>query len=415
MALLHYLISQRATVGYQLSVVHCEHGIRGNESVSDGLFVQETCQRIGVPCYYFAEDCIRLAKEGKMSVETAAREFRKRCFQTLLDEGKADYVATAHHQGDEAETVLFRLARGAALSGARGMSQESDRMIRPFLTWSRAEITAYAAAQNVAFREDKTNTDVAYTRNKIRHEVLPTLEEAVPGATVNLARFAVLAAEDDELLYELSAPLLSQVKGEWQVAFCEKKPLFTRACLTALKGLGLEKDYTAAHLAAVYRLQSSERGSVAVLPKNIRAEKREKGIVFYRYQPCERSVCAEEKKFSEEGYDGGMYEVNVFSCLPTGAVDEEKVLRIDGDKLPKNAVFRFRKEGDFIARFGGGEKSLKKFFNERKTPVDERARLPLIAEADGHEVYVVCGEEISEKVKVTADSRRILYIKTCKK
>ena len=92
-----------------------------------------------------------------------------------------------------------------------------------------------------------------------------------------------------------------------------------------------------------------------------------------------------------------------------------KILRIDGDKLPANAVFRFRQEGDFILRFGGGGKTLKKFFNERKIPVEKRQYLPLIAEADGNEVYVVCGEEISEKVKVTADSRRILYIQTYEK
>ena len=91
-------------------------------------------------------------------------------------------------------------------------------------------------------------------------------------------------------------------------------------------------------------------------------------------------------------------------------MDGLKVLRVDGGNIPKTAVFRFRKEGDYILRFGGGKKSLKKFFNEEKTPVFERAYLPLIAEQSSGEVYAVCGLEISEKVKVTEKTKKVLYI-----
>ncbi|MBQ8295370.1 MAG: tRNA lysidine(34) synthetase TilS [Clostridia bacterium] len=435
MALLHYLSAQQAEGGYRLAVAHCEHGIRGEESLADGLFVQETCKRLGLECFFFAEDCPRLAKERKMSLETAARAFRYECFAKLLAEGKADVIATAHHQGDEAETVLFRIARGAALSGASGISPENDRFIRPFLEWSRREIEAYAAEEGIEYREDKTNFDVEYTRNKIRLEVLPKLEEAVPGAAANIARFALRAAEDDRLLYEMSEKLISAVEDigdeAWQVEFCREKPLFTRACLTVLKWLGLEKDYTAAHLTALYDLQFLQRGARVSLPKKIEVERRENSVAFSLKNEENFVAKNEGVLFSENGFDGGRYAVSVFFNLDDEPANEVvttaengqktewiatgKIVYFDLDKLPKDAVFRFRKEGDEIRRFGGGTKSLKKFFNERKTPAKERAYLPLIAEKGGSEVYVVCGEEISEKIKVSEGTLRVAYILLQKK
>ncbi|MBE7085460.1 MAG: tRNA lysidine(34) synthetase TilS, partial [Clostridiales bacterium] len=107
MALLHYLKTQEKTYGYVLSAVHCEHGIRGAESVEDMRFVEGVCHAWDVPLYVFRGDCLAMAKEKKTSVETTAREFRYACFENLLKEGKADFIATAHHVLDQAETVLF--------------------------------------------------------------------------------------------------------------------------------------------------------------------------------------------------------------------------------------------------------------------------------------------------------------------
>ena len=117
-----------------------------------------------------------------------------------------------------------------------------------------------------------------------------------------------------------------------------------------------------------------------------------------------------EKPFSEEGFQGGMYEVIVSQSPINMQENAWKVLRLDGDSIPSTAVFRFRKEGDRIQRFGGGTKSLKKFFNEAKIDVEKRDYLPLIAEKDSTKVYAVCGVEISEKVKVTEKTKNILYI-----
>ena len=407
--LLHYLKTQAAACGFDVLAVHCEHGIRGESSVADMRFVEEFCEKLGVALVVFRADCPALAKEKKMSLETAAREFRKESFATVIADKKADFVATAHHALDEAETVLFRLARGTSLSGAKGMTEEDGAIIRPLLTWSKTEILAYAESNSLAYRVDESNLETAFTRNKLRLEVLPKLEEAVPGACRNLAAFALRAAEDDGVLYELAESLLCRVDDGFLVAFNEKAPIFRRAVLLALKGLGVEKDYTALHLSSVFDLQTLERGAKLDLPCGVEAVKVEKGVLLrkkiVRSFEEKREPCA----FAFSGFDGGRYEI-ILSFTP---IEREnlwgKVLKADGDKLC-GAQFRFREDGDTIKRFGGGTKTLKKFFNEEKIAVEERGYIPVIAK--GKEVLAVCGVEISEEVKVTEDSARVVYIAT---
>lgn len=409
-ALLHYLKTAEKEHGYTLCAVHCEHGIRGEDSVADMRFVQSLCADLGVPLYTFVEDCPARAKREKESLETSARNFRRECFSALIVDGKADFIATAHHAGDEAETVLFRIARGTSLTGASGIAEQNGYYIRPFLGWTKKEILEYTEKNGLSYREDTTNADTRYARNKIRHEVLPRLEETVRGASENIAKFARLATEDDALLYEYAGELVTERNGEYLVAFSDKKPLFRRACLTALKGLGVDRDYTALHLEKAYALQGLQRGAKLDFPQEIEAERKENGIVFRKKSAWIAPEKANEQRFGEY-FDGGAYIVRVSEICP----EDKEYLRIDGDKLPQTAVFRFRKEGDKIERFGGGGKSLKKFFNEKKIPVKEREYLPLLAEKENGEVYAVCGVEISEKVKVTGDTKRVLYIVTDRK
>ena len=413
-ALLHYLKMQSAEFGFTVCAAHCEHGIRGEESLADMSFVQDFCEKLGVPLYVFQDDCIARASREKKSLETAAREFRYESLFSLIEQGKADYIATAHHLGDEAETVLFRIARGTALSGAASIREENGVLLRPFLDWTKGEILAYAQMHSLAYRVDCTNADAAYTRNKIRLEVLPKLEECVSGATENIARFALRAAEDDALLYEYAKELLStqiDEKGEskYLVLFCNKFPLFSRACLLALKGLGVEKDYTSTHLRQAFDLQEKERGAKTDMPQGVEGIKTEKGVLFRLKKERINVELPPMKTFNLDGFDGGRYEVILSKTPIPQEQDGWRVLRADLEKIPKTAVFRFRKDGDEMKTFGGGTKSLKKLFNEKKIDVDARAYLPLIAEADG-EVYAVCGVEISEKLKIDEDTKTIVYI-----
>ena len=292
------------------------------------------------------------------------------------------------------------------------MTERDGYLIRPLLSWTKLEIESYVKENGLSYRVDSTNLDNEYTRNKLRHEVLPKLEEAVDGASGNLARFAALAGEDDELLYAFAKELLVETDEGYLVKFSDKKPLFRRASLLALKGLGLEKDYTALHLEQAFALQSLERGAKCTLPKDILAIKTADGVAFCKATKKERAEKAKKQPFTTAGFDGGEYVVSV-SSAPIEETGRWRVLKMDAGKLPQDAVFRFREEGDYMERFGGGKKSLKKFFNEKKIDVAERAYLPLIAVGD--EIYAVCGVEISEKLRVGESSEKILYLALAKK
>ena len=409
-ALLHYLHSNREKGGYALCAVHCEHGIRGKESLQDQAFVQEICQGLGVTLYTFACDCVQKAKDEKCSLETAARNFRRACFLQLIAQGKADYIATAHHMLDQAETVLFRLARGASLHGASAMKAQDGVFIRPFLTWSKDKILAYAQENNLQFCVDSTNLETDATRNKLRLEVLPVLSQAVDGAVENLAKFTCLAADDDALLYALSEPLLSRADDAYLVLLDDRKPLFTRACLTALKALGVERDYTGAHLQALFDLRLLQRGAKLSLPCGVVAEKRKDCVALFIENESNETLPLDiQVPFENFVFDGGRYAVNVVFAPPITQETAWKVLKLDLDKVPKNAVFRLRKQGDEMQTFGG-TKTLKKFLNEKEIAPKERAFLPLIAHPTDKQVYAVCGVEIAKNVCVDDTTKRIGYI-----
>lgn len=413
--LLHILRAGVEKYGYSLSVVHCEHGIRGEESLADQLFVEELCQKNKLPVFLFSADCPTLSKMRKCSLETAAREFRYECFERILKEDKADFIALAHNQNDEAETVLFRLLRGTSLTGAGGMVEVNGNYLRPLLGWTRAEIEEYADKNGLAFRIDKTNFEKDATRNKLRLDVLPQLEECVPGAVGNLSRFATLAIEDDDFLYDLAKSLVREDTDGVFVSESGEKPLFRRACLLALKTLGVTKDYTAKHIDNALSLLNGSLGARQSMPKGIEVKRVKDGLFFFEVK---ENVSTEKpclQTFAEGVFDRGRYEVNVSKTLPKNIDGGWKVLRFDGDKMPKDAVFRFRQEGDKIRRFGGGSKTLKKFFNEEKISVEEREFLPLLADAETSRVYVVCGVEISELVKCDESTKRILYLSIMKK
>ena len=401
--LLHRLVGVRDFYAISLCVVHCEHGIRGQESEKDMAFVQEICKAWDIPLFIFRARCLEKAEQEKISVETAAREFRKECFNQLISENKADFIATAHHKYDQAETVLFRIARGASLAGASGMKEQDGYYLRPFLTWTKEEILAYAEKNGLDYCVDSTNQSTEYTRNALRLQVFPLLEKFVPNARENFARFALLASDDEEFLVQQSQTLLNLTQDGFLVAFSKQKPLFHRAVLYAMKQLGVEKDYTYAHLESVFALQDLERGAKLNLKKGVVATKTQNGIcIALETDNALPEENAQSLPFSVDGFCGAVYGVHVV-FEERESVGEWKTLRLDLNKIPDNAVFRFRQEGDYIRVFGGTTKSLKKLFNERKIPVTDRAHLPVIAV--GSEVLAVCGVEIADSVKVDENAK----------
>ena len=427
-ALLHYLHKNAEEAHISLSALTCCHGIRPSAE-ADAAFVEELCKAWGVPLTVFRADVPARAKQSGRNLEEEGRMFRRECYQTMLD-GGADAVLTAHHRDDYAETVLFRLARGTSLQGLDVFPAQKG-LLRPLLGVTRARIDEYIQENALAFREDETNADVALSRNRIRHEVLPALERAVPGAKENLVRFAERAVRDDAFLQELA---LREVRGEGEkrVFVSLPEPVFFRACLAAMKALGLTRDYTESNLQELKKLAAAQAGRFTRLPCGITVYREGADLVFLpQEEGAEEAHKARELPFflgRKEAF-GGVLEVGEgdfgaggqtkTTGEPTKTTGEPpflrgeppelpkacgRVLKVDLAAVPEGAVWRTRREGDTFLPCNGHQKSLKKFLTERKIPARVGRELPVLAE--GSEVLCIAGVELSERIKRTQKTVR---------
>ena len=389
---LFYALQERAGEwNMSLSAINVEHGIRGESSRADTEFVKKLCERENIPLYCYSENVPRLAEEWGMSAEAAARN---------------------------AESVLFNLFRGSALTGAGGIrgfvnarelaaaispetrAEDADILrgkgiIRPLLSVPKSEILACLRENKLEWREDESNADSSYTRNFLRREVLAPARERFPALDKALYNFSRAAREDDEFLYTLAEEYFTA--GE--VCFVSEnapKPLFLRACVLALRHFGVEKDYTLQNLRDICDIAEGENGKAADLPQGIVARREYGAVSFYRKEPPR---TAPEYPFGEGEFAFGKLCVRVVQGKhPAESSSLRRTLYIDGARLPENCVLRTRKEGDVFQKFGSGTKKLKEYFIDEKIPQRLRGGIPLVA--CGKEVFAVCGVEISEKVKI---------------
>lgn len=208
-------------LGVGLSAVHVVHGIRSaEESAADLAFVHDLCASLEVPLHIHHANVPARAAQTRETIEEAAREVRYEFFANLIASGHADSILTAHTLDDQAETVLMKLLRGAWTEGLSGIHpvvlvntppQKQGKILRPFLATRRAEIEAFLRQQNQPWREDVTNADTTYTRNRVRHELLPLLRQYNPSLDQTLANLAELAREEESRWQAELARLLPQI------------------------------------------------------------------------------------------------------------------------------------------------------------------------------------------------------------
>lgn len=404
--LAHLLHANAKSLGITVKAINVEHGIRGESSLKDTAFVKDFCKSLGIELKCYAVNVPEFANKQGFSEEQAGRILRYQCFDNALIEGFCDKIATAHHLSDNAETVLFNLLRGSALAGVCGIKNVSDngKIIRPLLNCLKSDIDNYIKQNDLPFVHDESNDQNKYTRNFIRNELFPLIESRFEGAERAINRFSSLARQDEELLNALSQKL---IKGN-SVEFTDdlNKPLFSRACLSVIKKLGVTKDFESAHLDAVYNLKNSQSGKSIDLKNGVKAYKSKNAVVFEKQEtgefleeiplkiPCEITTPYYEIKFEK-----------IDDIQPN-------CLCFDGDKLPYNAVIRTKRTGDRIKTFGGSSKSLKKFFTDKKIDARISKHAPVIA-VDS-EIYAVCPVDISYWLKVDKTTKKIIKL-TCKR
>lgn len=210
MALVSVFAALAPRMDWQLFVVHVQHHLRGTEAVRDAEFVRDYCRLHSLLFQQLDVDVLALVEERKYSVEEAARVLRYEALENYLKKIQGQAIVTAHHQDDQAETVLLNLLRGAGTRGLRGMQVRRGNIVRPFLDVARADIEAYCRQQSLAYCQDSTNTDLTMKRNRVRHELLPLLEEFNPQIKKALAATAQLLNEDERHLQSIAQNFLTQ-------------------------------------------------------------------------------------------------------------------------------------------------------------------------------------------------------------
>ncbi len=422
--LLHILKELQQELGISVHAAHIHHGIRGKEADRDAEFVKNLCKEWKIPFSLRKVAVPDFAKTEGLSLETAGRVLRYRCFRELCEIQEAEKIATAHNQNDQAETVLMRVLRGAGIEGLAGIRyRRADGVVRPLLDVSREEIEAYLEANQVTYCTDSTNQEEQYARNKIRHQLLPQLmEQYNPNLLQTLSGLAKNMAEDGDFLKgyanrlyrRLGSPLpnrrpvvldvesLQMLEASLQVRLC-------RLAAEDAMGKGYQADRK--HWEAVLGLLDKGTGCMVTLPGGLTVS------VSYGWLTFE---SPEDRKKEEGVFRSVTVEPGCSYPVPDGTVsfslaEPEKVLSdnqwmLDYEKLGwRSLELRCRKNGDRIAVYRDGkEKKLKDFLIDEKIPRAERDSLMLLC--SGEEVLVVLGRRVAEPYKVDRNTKKGLVV-----
>jgi len=440
--LLFVLKKIQSIIPFTISVVHVEHGIRGEESRQDAEFVKNICMVYDLSFRQYSYDVIGLAKAGKVSVEEAARKVRYESFWEAVGEIGAAKVAVAHHKNDQAETILWNMLRGTGLKGLGGMSPLKEMqgvVIRPLLCLTREEIECCLKENEIFYRQDSTNLETDYTRNKIRLELLPYVEKKLNAKAIkHIAAIGDSVREANEFIqsfaHEKYQTIAAKVNGNVSISVSKLRQeehiiqtYIIRQGLFSLKTNLKNIDNT--HIESLVHLCSLQVGKEVHLPEGIRGRREYDSLILLKTSKGtkEMMTAGEEKKgvqipgkvyflnfmfdFSVEKYEGEEYRKRAYEIKNQKELISQKkyTMWLDYDKIKFSPELRVRTSGDYIMINNlGGRKKLKSFFIDEKISREERSQIPLLCL--GNEVIWVVGHRLSEKYKITNETKTILKI-----
>ncbi|MDL2324863.1 tRNA lysidine(34) synthetase TilS [Ruminococcaceae bacterium OttesenSCG-928-A16] len=414
MALFHFLYARQQSLCITLLAAHLNHGLRGAEADRDEAFVKKVCSALGVQLFVRHAHMAQRKTPPGMGTEAFARELRYTFLQELAAQHNAK-IATAHTFSDNAETVLFHAIRGAGPRGLAGIAPVRGNIVRPLLAVTRAEVEAYCQKNNVEYVTDSTNLETQFTRNRLRLQALPLLEEIQPGATAALGRMASDMRELDSWLTTLAEELLQKAAtpGGYlpKILLAAPRPLRLQA-LASLCGPSSSRVL----LAQVEQVLQGQLGAVTLPGK--KTAKLQKGVFVLQPKAKPFLTIKDEFAIEEKEYQFSpayVFQVQViakklhtnFSPKPC-----EKGLTFwaDYDKIAKAAVFRTRRAGDTFALPGRGvTKTIKKWMNEAGIPQHNRGCFPLLC--IGNTVLWAYNVGFCGTLQVEDNTKSILQIK----
>ncbi len=414
--MLKLLSDLQKRLGISLYVLHINHMIRGEEADQDAAFVKKICTKFKVPHRVINVDVPALAEREGLSEEEAGRYVRYDEFSKYAYEVGATKIAVAHNSNDNAETVLMNLARGTGIKGLGGIPPKREmedangnvvEVIRPILCLSRKEIEDYLKENEIEYRNDSTNDSTDYTRNKIRLEIMPLLENINDNAMQNITNASNELADTSDYIEkdvdEAYEEFVTEEDGKLFLSdesFAIDPIVLTGVIRKMIENIaGKLKDITRIHVGDVVSLSEKQVGKKIDLPYSIVAEREYEGIsMFSESNETESETKNKEViiSFEEDDFD-------------RTSIEELKYTKwLDYDKID-DVVVRTRQKGDYIVIDGdGATKKLKKYFIDEKIPRRERDEVLLVA--DGNHILWVVGYRISEDVKVTPDTKKVVKL-----
>ncbi len=423
MALLHWLLGAREAWQLTLTAIHIHHGLR-EASDAEATFVEAYCQSHDVPIDIHHVDLECKAYKG-MSTEEKARAARYNIFKQHIEAHQC-LVALAHHMNDQAETVLLNLLRGAGPQGLKGMMAKRGGYIRPLLTTKRSQIMAYCKANDVPYVTDASNESSEYTRNYLRNEILPVIEERVhPNVVERICTTAKILDEENTFLNRLAneayRKMLISEKGSVcldRTIFNEVDPVIGKRVLKIglseiMPGL---RNVSYIHLSeAVTLIRDGETGKRLTLPEQC-SIRLEYNRIFLEKEVADGNGIMDPILIDKRMLEDGRIHVLHGLCLcvkPSNAPESYPknlcTKRLDYDKMKTDLSLRTRRPGDWLTiDRNGHRKKLKNFFIDKKVPRKNRDSTLLLAA--GGEILWIVGDRINESYRISETTKLVLEV-----
>ncbi|NOZ61381.1 MAG: tRNA lysidine(34) synthetase TilS [Calditrichaeota bacterium] len=412
----------------KLGVVHLNHGIRGQESDEDEAFVRELAKKYDVPFYCEKVDVPAFSEKEGYATEEAARILRYQFFENVFRETKADKIALGHHADDQAETVIMHFFRGSGPAGLSGMAPQREKFVRPLLFATRGDIENYAEIRKLNFRLDSSNFDLAYKRNRIRHELLPYLRNYFnAGIDSSLLRTQKIMAEIDAFLRRQAAIALETCAVELKkdkiileidtflsyFVIIQKYMIFS-----VLERLGVERFSLSSEKLEriVTRIQQKKIGKKEILSGDVQALIDRSVVVFQRGKIKFFEMVVEPNQRYPLP-DGSAYLK--LTLVPRdsagGLFSESKNMEFaDWEKVCGKLKMRSLRAGDrFFPLNFAGQKKVADFLSDLKVPLHRRSEIPVL-ECDAGIIWLV-GYRLDDRFKVTDRTTQLLKIEIVEK
>lgn len=391
-------------LGYDCEALHCNFHLRGDESLRDEMFVRDLCKREGVKLTVVNFDTAAYAAEKGISIEMAAREQRYEAFESHRKECGATAIAVAHHRNDSAETMLLNLVRGTGLKGLHGIQPKNGYVVRPLLCVERNEIVEYLEWRGAEYVTDSTNLESEFTRNRIRLQIIPLLQEINPSIIESLAATAERLGEAEKLYAKGIEEGIARVKNGniINIAALEREPSPQSLLHEILRPIG----FNSSQINDILQSMDGESGRTFT-GKHWQVVKDRTALIITPNEDC--CINAELPcNGTVETAHGRLLCTTAEFC---GTIERKKeIATIDCDKVQMPLTLRNREDGDRFTPFGmRGSKLVSDYLTDRKKSLIDKQRQLVVTDATGKIVWLV-GERLAACGAVDDSTKSVMRI-----